>query len=315
MGDSDGCLYTEPHNQWKDHEGELSCMDICGGYIATGGDDGKILLRKIDKVNKVTNEIFAHPSGIHNISISTSGKYLLSCGNDGSVLMWNIHNKDLVKPRHRHSILSINAIHDMPEIHLDHGCKDYLSEYADKKNSHKTKKAKEIRDQILSDIQQLSKDFQELVAENEKLEESERLQSKDFITNQDDDAAFIKTVKQKVLKTKTGTERKNLINQLLCRNIEKQFWSQNEITDYPFSVKGFQNKKEINFYLTEDNSDTKYNRLAFLDKINKLEKKRLSKKMDEKQYMEISYQSILNGERSYITLKDKSIDEIYDPTN
>merc|ERR1712048_209190 len=202
--DSDGCLYTEPHNQWKDHEGELSCMDICGGYIATGGDDGKILLRKIDKVNKVTNEIFAHPSGIYNISISTSGKYLLSCGNDGSVLMWNIHNKDLVKPRHRHSILSINAIHDMPEIHLDHGCKDYLSEYADKKNSHKTKKAKEIRDQILSDIQQLSKDFQELVAENEKLEESERLQSKDFITNQDDDAAFIKTVKQKVLKTKTG---------------------------------------------------------------------------------------------------------------
>jgi WD40 repeat protein len=63
-------------------------LDLLGDYVATAGDDKKILIWSI-KNEKAIKTLEGHKGSIHHLVFSADSENIFSSGDDGKVYMWN----------------------------------------------------------------------------------------------------------------------------------------------------------------------------------------------------------------------------------
>ncbi|KAJ3311448.1 DDB1- and CUL4-associated factor 5 [Boothiomyces sp. JEL0838] len=93
----------------KDHSGCVNALSYKNGLLATGGDDLDVLVYRMhDLENELVFKGTGHLSNI--FSIEFSNDYMLSCGNDGLVIIYNIETgKSVKKQAHLDACLKLSC--------------------------------------------------------------------------------------------------------------------------------------------------------------------------------------------------------------
>ncbi|KAJ3269399.1 hypothetical protein HDV01_001440 [Terramyces sp. JEL0728] len=93
----------------KDHSGCVNALNYKSGLLATGGDDLDVLVYKMNDLD--CELIFRGKGHSSNIfSIDFANDYVLSCGNDGLVIIYNIETgKSVKKQAHLDACLKLSC--------------------------------------------------------------------------------------------------------------------------------------------------------------------------------------------------------------
>jgi len=78
------------------------CLDMCLDTIFTGWEDGKIRCHNCENGEWLWNIDEAHSGGVTGLRQSHNEKFLLSCGGEGAVRLWEVKTKELITTLKEH---------------------------------------------------------------------------------------------------------------------------------------------------------------------------------------------------------------------
>jgi WD40 repeat protein len=75
----------EATGPFRGHDGPVRCMDVApaGNLLATGGQDGNVMLWDVNTGKRIRILADAHPRGVHRVAFAADGRTLASVGEEG----------------------------------------------------------------------------------------------------------------------------------------------------------------------------------------------------------------------------------------
>lgn len=176
-----------PVMEMNSHSIGTSCWAISKDFkqIATGGKDGTVILRHMNDIQNA-NEIKAHAlfsGGVTSIAFSTTRSTLYTAGGDGSFMAWTVGGKpNPPQPITNPANLS-DTLSGMPEIERVPGnqIKLYRSILQDEFEAEQEQAKETFRQQLMGELNQIKDKLIELLAENERVTDIERLERDEFV--------------------------------------------------------------------------------------------------------------------------------------
>lgn len=224
-----------PNDELKSHSLKTVCFDFDddGKNLITGGRDGAILIRNMKDLSDI-REIKAHgvsSLGTTAICMSKSHSVIYSAGGDGSILITNIGNNPLpnqpipyIKPEDD-PLDALETLVALPvnEIQL---FKDIMIENF---NQAQAAKKEQFKKQIMIELNVIKQRLQELLKENERVTDIERLERDEFIVDISKQTEFLKNGEDVCEEIRKEAEKTNLRLELMKEKVQQNTWDKMEV--------------------------------------------------------------------------------------
>lgn len=176
-----------PVEELKSHDIGTTCWHLSSEvkFLVTGGKDGNFILRNLNNVAQ-SNEIKGHAifsGGITALTFSNARSTLYTAGGDGAFFAWTVGGKP--NPHHPvqldktdvEAIDKIEQIDDMMQADI----RPYREILEEQFHRQQLSKKERYKEEVMQELKVIKNKLHDLLAENEKVTEIERLERDDFV--------------------------------------------------------------------------------------------------------------------------------------
>ena len=182
-----------PVDELKSHDIGTTCCDFSNEikFMVTGGKDGNIIVRNMNHVAQNNNEIqgseikghAVFSGGISALAFSKVRSTLYTAGGDGAFFAWTLGGKPnptqpVTSPKpDLEPIDRLDLVDDQPDSEI-RPFKEILKDQFHKQQASKKERFKE---EIMSELNVIRQKLNELLDENDRVTEIERLERDEFV--------------------------------------------------------------------------------------------------------------------------------------
>ena len=154
-------------------------------FLVTGGKDGNFILRNLSNVVQ-SNEIKGHAifsGGITALSFSNARSTLYTAGGDGAFFAWTVGGKP--NPHHPVQLekVDVEAIDKIEQIEdmMQPDIRPYREILEEQFQRQQLSKKERFKEEVMQELKVIKGKLSDLLVENEKVTEIERLERDDFV--------------------------------------------------------------------------------------------------------------------------------------
>ena len=176
-----------PLEELKSHDIGTTCWSVSSEvkFLVTGGKDGNFILRNLSNVVQ-SNEIKGHAifsGGITALSFSNARSTLYTAGGDGAFFAWTVGGKP--NPHHPVQLekVDVEAIDKIEQIEdmMQPDIRPYREILEEQFQRQQLSKKERFKEEVMQELKVIKGKLSDLLVENEKVTEIERLERDDFV--------------------------------------------------------------------------------------------------------------------------------------